>query len=279
MSTMACTCADGRHMQSVGCVESIWRYPVKSMRGEELALAYVGKGGLSGDRCYAFGSTAAPAALPYLTSRAQEKMLLYRPHFLPADVTPGGRQPTGAPVEVETPCGERLSIKDPRLLKLLTTALRQQHTLSLVKSDRALADEQPVSLLSVQTARQLSDELRMPVDKRRFRANIYADLESSAGFREDAFVGHTLRIGSEVTLSIVKRDPRCKIITLDPDTSEANPEIIRHVAAAHERCAGVYATVDVPGTIRPGDKIVLVGRSGKPANSAEEDTAQAASRL
>ena len=54
-------------MQTVGTVESLWRYPVKSMRGERLDEAFVGFGGVHGDRIYAFHSTAAPADFPYLT--------------------------------------------------------------------------------------------------------------------------------------------------------------------------------------------------------------------
>jgi uncharacterized protein YcbX len=68
-------------MQTVGHVESLWRYPVKSMRGEELKQAYVGFPGLYGDRLYAFHSSAAPKGFPYLTGREQEQMLLYRPVF------------------------------------------------------------------------------------------------------------------------------------------------------------------------------------------------------
>lgn len=68
-------------MKSVGYVESLWRYPVKSMRGEELQEAFVGFAGVYGDRVYAFHSSAAPVGFPYLTGREQEQMLLYQPIF------------------------------------------------------------------------------------------------------------------------------------------------------------------------------------------------------
>src|SRR5437762_2573199 len=68
-------------MKVVGKVESLWRYPVKSMRGEELPEAFVGFSGVYGDRLYAFRSSAAPKGFPYLTGREQEQMLLYRPKF------------------------------------------------------------------------------------------------------------------------------------------------------------------------------------------------------
>jgi uncharacterized protein YcbX len=233
-------------MTRVGHVESLWRYPVKSMRGEELRAAWLGAGGMAGDRRYAVVSSAAPESFPYLTGRTQERMLLYRPML------------TDAGVEVETAEGERLAIDSPRLLALLGEGLRQEAVLSLRRSDAALSDAQPISLFSIQTAAQLARETGSAVDKRRFRANIYADLCGSSGFLEDTFVGRTLKIGETAVLSVVERDPRCKMITLDPDTAEAAPALIKHVAGAHERCAGVYATVLTEGEVRVGDEISLV---------------------
>ena len=63
-------------MKVVGKIESLWRYPVKSMRGEELQEAFVGFSGVYGDRVYAFRSSAAPKGFPYLTGRELAKMLL-----------------------------------------------------------------------------------------------------------------------------------------------------------------------------------------------------------
>ena len=57
---------------------------------------------------------------------------------------------------------------------------------------------------------------------------------------------------------MVNRDTRCKMITLDPDSAEANPEVIKTVSHAHEGTAGVYGAVIVEGTIHPGDEIALV---------------------
>lgn len=65
----------------IGTVESLWRYPVKSMRGEELREAFVGFSGVYGDRLYAFRSSAAPKGFPYLTGREQQEMLLFLPVY------------------------------------------------------------------------------------------------------------------------------------------------------------------------------------------------------
>ena len=56
-------------MTVIGRLDSLWRYPVKSMRGEELAEAYVGFAGVYGDRLYAIRNAMAPAGFPSLTAR------------------------------------------------------------------------------------------------------------------------------------------------------------------------------------------------------------------
>jgi MOSC domain-containing protein len=68
-------------MGTVGHVESLWRYPVKSMRGQEIAEAFLGFAGVYGDRLYAFRDGAAQKGFPFLTAREQERMLLYQPRF------------------------------------------------------------------------------------------------------------------------------------------------------------------------------------------------------
>ena len=65
-------------MTAVGRVESVWRYPFKSMRGEELQEAFAGFGGLRGDRVYAIGDSKARQDFPYFTAREQGRVLLCR---------------------------------------------------------------------------------------------------------------------------------------------------------------------------------------------------------
>src|SRR2546422_751003 len=148
-------------MSIIGEVDSLWRYPVKSMRGEELDEAFAGFSGVYGDRLFAFRS-----------------------------------------------------------------------------SERPMTDCRPVSIFSLQSARQLAEETGMQMDKRRFRANVYVDLASDGGFAENQFVGRSLRIGPKVVVTILERDPRCVMITLDPDTGEKTPTILKKVAQAHDGMAG-----------------------------------------
>jgi uncharacterized protein len=68
----------------------------------------------------------------------------------------------------------------------------------------------------------------------------------------------TWRIGAKAEGVVTDRDPRCKMITLDPETGLANPEVMRCVANDHGGTAGVYGAVVVEGSIRAGDEIVLV---------------------
>jgi len=262
-------------MSVVGRVESVWRYPVKSMRGEQLQEIFASFAGVYGDRLFAFRSSAAPVGFPYLTGREAHKMLLYRPRFRHPDkaaqpdnlaeaeelsplLNPVSGDPADLALDVETPSGETLAIDDPVLLRQLSERADGVHSLTLLRSERAMTDCRPISLFSLQTARQLGEEVGATLDKRRFRANVYLDLGAAGGFSENAFVGHKVRIGSKVVVAVLERDPRCQMITLDPDTGVPNPEILRKVARGHEGTAGVYGAVLAEGMIRTDDPVELL---------------------
>lgn len=262
-------------MSLIGQVESVWRYPVKSMRGEELPEIFAAFAGVYGDRLFAFKSSAAPAGFPYLTGREQPEMLLYRPRFrhreraaLPANLAeaealspglnPAGADPADLALDIETPTGELLPIDDPALLRRLADGADPGGPLRLARSERAMTDCRPISLISLQTVRQLSQEVEAELDKRRFRANVYLDLEAPEGFSENALVGRKLRLGTKVVVAVLERDPRCRMITLDPDTGKATPEILRKVTQTHGGTAGIYGAVLAEGVIRSGDRIEIL---------------------
>ena len=262
-------------MNSIGIVESLWRYPVKSMRGHEIPEAFLGFSGVYGDRCYAIKDSAARVGFPYLNAPRQPRMLGYQPRFrssvraahppnlmeamsIPPGVTPGNAGPNDLDLDVVTPSGEVLPVDDPALLELLADGLRGEHSLSLIRSDRALTDCRPVSLISLQSIRQIGDEFGVTLDKLRFRANIYLDLAAGEGFCEDTFVGRKLRIGADTMIMVLERDPRCKMISLDPANGAHDPDIFRSVAREHEANAGVYCAVLVEGIVRTGDAVAVV---------------------
>ena len=262
-------------MVNLGTVESLWRYPVKSMSGEEMTQAFMGFSGFYGDRCYAFKNSSARKGFPYLNANIQQHMLRYRPQFryperamrppnlieamsIEPGVTPANGNAEDMILDVVTPSGVVVAVDDPALIKMLGEGLRGENHLTLVRSDRALTDCRPVSLISVQTVRQVEEESGIPIDKRRFRANVYLNLASEDGFAEDTLVGRKLRIGSSAEIAVLERDPRCKMMSLDPDTGEHKPEVLREVAKAHTNFAGVYCAVLVEGTLTKGDLIHLL---------------------
>jgi uncharacterized protein len=260
-------------MSIIGKVDSLWRYPVKSMRGEELDEAFASYSGIYGDRVFAFRSSASHRGFPYFTTREQRRLLQYRPRFRYPDkaarpinlveAESKGANPLLADlaelvVDVETPDGQKLAIDEPALIDMLRADIDSKHTLTLMQSQRAMTDCRPVSIFSLQSARQLAEETGVRVDKRRFRANIYVDLTSAEGFAENELVGRSVRIGPKAVIAILERDSRCVVITLDPDTGEQAPAILKKVAQAHDGMAGVYGAVLVEGMLHKGDPVELL---------------------
>jgi uncharacterized protein YcbX len=245
------------------------------MAGEELPEIYAGFAGIWGDRLFAFKSSATPAGFPYLTGREAHQLLMYRPRFRdpqkaakPANLAeaeelspllnPVAADPSDFALDIETPSGEVLPIEDRTMRQQLNRLVGDGHSLTLLRSERAMTDCRPISLFSRQTAQQLGEEVGFVLDKRRFRANVYLDLGTAQGFSENSLVGHNVRIGSKVIIAALERDPRCQMITLDPDTATPNPEILRAVARGHDGTAGIYGAVLVEGIIRPGDTIEML---------------------
>jgi uncharacterized protein YcbX len=243
------------------------------MRGEELEEVFAGYPGIYGDRVFAFKSSASPSGFPYFTAREQQRLLQYRPRFRhpdkaarPINLTEAdsmGAGPLSADilelvVDIETPEGKMVAIDDPVLMDMLRADVDAKHELTLMRSHRAMTDCRPMSIFSLQSARQLSEETGIYVDKRRFRANVYMELASQQGFGENALVGRSLKVGPKVIVRVLERDARCAMITLDPETSERTPAILKKVAQAHEGTAGVYGAVIVEGMLHKGDAVELL---------------------
>src|SRR3954453_9270683 len=120
-------------MAVIGTVESLWRYPVKSMRGEEMDEMFIGYAGVYGDRLFAFESSASPTGFPYLTGREQRQMIRYRPRFrnpdkaarpvnvmeaktLWANINPLSANAAELMIDAEAPDGRTVAIDDPELI-------------------------------------------------------------------------------------------------------------------------------------------------------------------
>ncbi|MFP6741803.1 MAG: MOSC domain-containing protein [Alphaproteobacteria bacterium] len=258
----------------LGTIESIWRYPVKGMRGEEIPHVYTGFSGLMGDRIYGVIADDGLEGFPWHTGRDQEEFVLYNASYRaseallePADlesfeghapgVTPLYPDSDAFEVSVETNEGETYDdIEDPAFIADLERVTGR--TLRVHMTQRGQHDCRPLSIFSLSAAARLGEELGMDIDKRRFRANFYVEWDNQDDpYFEVSLVGKTLKIGDRLEVAVVERDPRCKMITLDPDTSEESPKILRHVSRNHDGCAGVFAAVLQDGRVKRGDAITL----------------------
>ncbi|MDJ0779400.1 MAG: MOSC domain-containing protein [Gammaproteobacteria bacterium] len=258
-------------MNRIGRLDSVWRYPVKSMRGEAVDEVFVAYTGVMGDRVYAVRSSAAGPEFPWHTGREQEELVLCQARFkqqnrtlLPEALDAAHADALNPPypdaesfrVAVKMADGSRYDIDDPAFLERLADYSDGQ--LQLVFTQKNAVDCRPLSLFSLQTLQQLEGELEMALDQRRFRANFYVDWDSAAGFYENELVNRKLRIGDRLEIMLLALDPRCKMITIDPETGETTPRLLKHVARKHDGYAGVYAVVLIEGTVRPGDQILLL---------------------
>jgi hypothetical protein len=130
----------------------------------------------------------------------------------------------------------------------------------------AFFDLYPMSLLTTSTLARLAELApRVRFDPRRFRMNVIVDIRE-AGFPENGWIGREVALGDSVRLRVAKHDLRCVMTTLGQDELPNDPEVLRALVR-HNRiqvgetgypCAGVYAEVGAPGTLRTGDPVTVV---------------------
>jgi len=227
------------------------------MAGEELQEARATFAGIAGDRVFAFIDNQNRSNFPWMTGRQGHEMILFRPRFLDApaidDETPRAERYA---TEVTTPEGETFRVGDSAFTEYMEK--RFGRSLRLRFSERCMTDARPVSILGLSTVKALSAETGMELDPRRFRENFHVDWQDKRPFFEDELVGEELQIGETVTLKVVKKDGRCMMITLDPDTAAVSPQVLERLAREHRGCMGVYAAVLREGIVRVNDPIYLV---------------------
>jgi uncharacterized protein YcbX len=247
-------------MERIGTIARVRRYPVKSMAGEDLGEAQVTRWGLAGDRVYAFIDERNRSDFPWMTGRQGRDMILFRARFLAPPPQPKGNgNPPAAEVyalEVTTPEGRKFRMGTDEFTAFL--AARYARPLRLRFSEQSMTDAQPVSIFGLGTVGALSGETGIDLDARRFRANFYAQWNEDRPFYEDELVGRALRIGDSVELRVIKKNERCVMINLDPETAAASPVVLETVARRHDSCAGVYAQVLREGIVRVGDAIQAI---------------------
>ena len=231
-------------MTVVGRVAGVWRYPVKSMAGEELDGADVSWHGLAGDRRWAFiRDGQVRSGFPWLTIREHPELAHYRPRF----AEPG--RPNASTTLVRTPRGAELDVADPALAAELGPGVR------VIKQHRGVFDTFPLSLLSTQALAGLGRLAGTDLTPARFRPNLLVDAPG-LDFPEDAWVGRVLRIGS-LRVRVDQRDERCVMVTIDPVTLLRDPAILRAIARERDARLGVYGTTVTPGRVAVGDAVEL----------------------
>jgi uncharacterized protein len=264
----------------LGSVVSLWRYPVKSMMGEELNATEVTERGLLGDRAYALVDSSDGKAATAKNPRKWPRLFDFR-----ATVIESARAAAKVPpVRIALPDGTTVISDQGDLNQILSKALNREVTLGAAQRGAVNAEEYwpdmdgldhrdtvtdftlpeetffdvaMVHLLTTATLdrlRELYPQGRFEV--RRFRPNIVVQLGSSEkSFAENAWVGHTLAIGTTVRLKITSPCGRCVMTTLAQGDLPKDPGILRTAAQHNQVNVGVYAAVERGGTIRCGDPI------------------------
>jgi uncharacterized protein len=280
---------------ALGSVVSLWRYPVKSMMGEELNATEVTPRGLLGDRAYALVDSSDGKVASAKNPRKWPQLFEFRAAFVD---TPrlGAKMP---PVRITLPDGTVVTSEQRDLDQVLSRALSREVTLDATerghrevvestfpnpwtpKAEEYWPDMEGldyrdtvtdfdlpagtffdcavVHLLTTATVdrlRELYPEGRFEV--RRFRPNVV--VETAGGvkdFVENAWIGHTLAIGDGIRLSVTGPCPRCVMTTLPQADLPKDPGILRTAAQHNQANIGVYAAVLRGGMVRRGDAVRL----------------------
>jgi|DewCreStandDraft_5_1066085.scaffolds.fasta_scaffold00472_2 uncharacterized protein YcbX len=266
----------------VGSVVSLWRYPVKSMMGEELNAAEVTDRGLVGDRAYALRDPSNGKIVSAKNPRKWAKLFDFRAAFLEPPRA-GAKIP---PVRITLPNGEVVRSEQADLDKVLTLALGREVTFATAAPDAPSLEEywpdmeglayretvtdeampagtffdlavvHVLTTATIDRLRELYPQGRFEV--RRFRPNIVVQPASAErGFVENAWIGQTLVIGDQVRLNVTGPCPRCVMTTLPQGDLPRDPGILRTAAQHNQVNVGVYAAVVHGGTIHRGDRVRL----------------------
>jgi uncharacterized protein len=266
-----------------GKVVSIWRYPVKSMLGEELNSSYVTERGLIGDRTYALIDEETGKVASAKNPRKWERLFDFRSVFVDPPKTPENIPP----IRITLPNGTQIfSNEDKNTDQTLSKALGRDVRLMKASLEKpsyeeywpdieGLAQRETVTeeamppqtffdiavihLLTTSTInrlRELYPEGRFEV--RRFRPNIVVEPASGEkDFIENTWIGKKLTIGEGIVLRINGPCTRCVMITLPQGDLPRDLGILRTVVRYNQVNVGIYASVLQGGTIRRGDLIRL----------------------
>ena len=269
-----------------GSVAALWRYPVKSMMGEELNAAEVTERGVVGDRQFAVVDTETGKVAGAKNPRRWGNFFEFRAAY----VEPPKSASKLPAVRVTLPDGAVVTSDQPDLSEVLSRAFGREVAFAEAQhrdeSPEAHAEEYwpdiegldfrdtvtdfelpagtffdlaVVHILTTATIdrlRSLHPEGRFEV--RRFRPNIVvATGPDERGFVENDWIDRTIAIGDEVRLRVTGPCPRCVMTTLAQGDLPKDAGILRAAAQNNQANVGVYADVVASGTIRRGDSVTL----------------------
>jgi uncharacterized protein len=281
-------------------VAALWRYPVKSMQGEELVASEVTTAGLLGDRQFAVVDLATGKVAGAKNPRKWPGFLQFRAGY----VSPPAAGAALPPVRVTLPDGTSVTSDDGDLPKLLSGALGrdvefagtaafsggagdcgaasgaaraedyQPHSGDVVDWELPAGtffDCAPVHLVTTATLDRL--RLLYPAGRfepRRFRPNIIvATGPGVSGFVENDWVGRVVAIGDRVRLRVFMATGRCVMTTLAQFDLPRDSRILRTAAQHNDAAVGVYAEVVSGGLVRRGDVVTVLLRRWRARRWAE----------
>jgi uncharacterized protein len=230
----------------IGAVSRLWRYPVKSMLGEECCEVELQARGFHGDRLFAVEDAEGK-----LGSGKNTRRFRLMDGLFGFSARHAGEWP-----EIAFPDGRRLCGNDPQLHDALSAALGTR--VALVREARVPHfDDSAVHLVTTAALEWL--RLQLPesrIDERRFRPNIVVAVPRD-GNPEQSWIGRTLRIGADATLRITSPTERCRMTTLAQGDLPEDAKVLRCLAQDAHAQFGVYAEVVKPGRVAAGDPVVL----------------------
>jgi hypothetical protein len=229
----------------LGRIHALFRYPVKSMAGEERHTAGLGWYGIEGDRRFAFRRMNVHSDFPWLSASRLPELLLYKPMQT-------------SPVTVCTPEGRELELHSEELRAEISN--RHGAEVQLMQLKQGIFDETSISLISLATIRRIEQESGRSLEILRFRPNIVIETLNDEPFGEDHWVGQRIIFGTDTdvpSVHVVMKDLRCVMINLDPATAQADRRVMESTTRLNQNYAGVYCTVTNTGVLEVGQKLSL----------------------
>jgi uncharacterized protein YcbX len=206
------------------------------MAGERLESCLVTEHGLEGDRRWAFIDRSPNRDGKWFNIKQHAPLMTYRARLV------------GGELDLVAPDGSRVA------LETLTGRFGHEaaRPLELRELEGENFDDSHVLIVNMASVEAFALESGVHLDHRRFRANLYVDgLEPE---EELGWLGRVIRAG-DAELEVTSRCERCKVITMDPDSTEAAPDILRVLVELHDERMGVYCRVVRPGRVAVGDDV------------------------